>query len=345
MSRYIFRRVLQAIPLLLLISVILFVLMQSVGDPVATMGGRQPLDDADRIRLRCQLGLSEPLPNQYVSWLIGNDWRLIDSNCDGQIDSADGYGQLRGVVRGDLGTSITNKQPVVEVIGEAIPETLLLMIPAQALIIVLGIAIGVYSALHQYSLLDNLITGISYVFQSMPIFLVAILAVYIFSVNFKQWGLPYLPPNGMYDPLGDRSVGDVLTHMILPILSLTLISTSSYIRYVRANVLEILNADYVRTARAKGLAEPRINMGHVLKNAALPIVTLVGLDLGGLIAGAVVTERIFAWPGMGALFVNMLGRNDYPVLMGMLMLTTVSVVFFQLLTDIAYTWFDPRIRY
>ncbi len=336
MARFIFRRVLQAVPLLFLISLILFALMQTVGDPVATMGGRQPLDDADRIRLRCQLGLDQPILTQYVFWLIGNDWTILDTNCNGVIDEADGYGRLRG----DFGNSITDRRPVTDVIGEKVGNTLLLMIPAQFLIIVIGIGIGIYSALRHYSLLDNAMTALSYVFQSMPIFLIALILVYLFSVNLKL-----LPPNGMFDPLGDRSFLDVLRHMILPVAALTLISVAGYSRYMRANMLEVLNADYVRTARAKGLPERDINLIHALKNASLPIVTLIGLDLGSLIAGAVVTESIFGWPGMGSLFLTSLGRDDYPVLMGILMLTTLSVIIFQLLTDITYTWLDPRIRY
>ncbi|GAB4547527.1 MAG: ABC transporter permease [Anaerolineae bacterium] len=340
MARYIAKRTLQAIPLLFLISVILFVLMQSIGDPVATMGGRQPLDERDRIRLRCQLGLDQPILTQYVYWLIGNDWTTLDTNCNGQIDSEDGTGNLYGVLRADFGTSITDRRPVTVVIGERIGNTLLLMIPAQILIIILGLGIGIFSALRQYSFLDNLFTALSYIFQSMPIFLIALMLVYIFAVNLKL-----LPPNGMFDPLGDRSFVDVIRHMILPVSAITLISVAGYARYMRANMLEVLNADYVRTARAKGLAEPRVTLVHALKNASLPIVTLIGLDLGSLIAGAVVTESIFAWPGMGSLFLERLGRDDYPVLMGILMLTTLSVIVFQLLTDIAYTWLDPRIRY
>jgi peptide/nickel transport system permease protein len=341
MARYIIRRILQAIPLFFLISIIIFVLMQNIGDPVATMGGRQPLDEKDQARLRCQLGLNDPVLVQYAYWLVGNDWRSFA--CEEGATPAPGT--RKGILRGDFGTSLSDRRPVLQVIGDRIPNTLLLMIPAQLLIIVIGLGIGIFSALRQYSFMDNVLTGVSYVFQSMPIFLIALLLIYIFSVNFKAWGLPALPPNGMYDPLGDRSPGDVLLHMILPVLSLTLISCASYARFTRASMLETMNADYVRTARAKGMSERRINMIHVLKNACLPLVTLIGLDLGGLIAGATVTESLFSWPGLGSLFLDKLGRSDFPVLMGMFVLFTVSIIVFQLLTDIAYTWFDPRIRY
>jgi len=342
MGRLIVQRVFQAIPLLLLISVILFVIMQSIGDPVATMGGRQPLDEKDRLRLRCQLGLDQPVLTQYVYWLIGNDWTKVDSDCDGTPDSP---GTLYGVLRGDFGTSISDRRPVTKIILEKVPATLLLMLPSQLFIVLIGVGIGIYSSLRQYSTFDNIFTGLSYIFQSLPIFMIALTLLYIFGVNFKEWGLPYLPLNGMYDPLGDRSFMDVLAHMVLPILSLTLISIASYSRYTRANMLETIDADYVRTARAKGLGQRAVVLVHVLRNACLPLVTLIGLDLGGLIAGAVVTESIFAWPGTGLLFIQSLGRDDYPVLMGILMITSVSVIVFQLLTDLTYGWLDPRIRY
>jgi peptide/nickel transport system permease protein len=341
MARYIVRRIVQAIPLFFLISIIIFVLMQNIGDPVATMGGRQPLDEKEQVRLRCQLGLNDNVVVQYVYWLIGNDWKSFSCE-DGAAPTP---GTRKGILRGDFGSSLSDRRAVTEVIGDRIPNTLLLMIPAQLLIIVGGLSIGIFSALRQYSFLDNVLTGLSYVFQSMPIFLISLLLIYLFSVNFKTWGLPALPPNGMYDPLGDRSAWDVLAHMILPVMSLTLISVASYSRFTRASMLETMNADYVRTARSKGLSEQRINLMHVLKNACLPLVTLIGLDLGGLIAGATVTESLFSWPGLGSLFLEKLGFGDFPVLMGMFVLFTVSIIGFQLLTDIAYTWFDPRIRY
>jgi peptide/nickel transport system permease protein len=339
MARYIIRRIMQAVPLLLLISVIIFILMQNIGDPVATMGGRQPLDEKDQQRLRCQLGLNDSVIVQYIYWLVGNDWRAF--TCEGDTF----MGKRHGVLRGDFGDSLSDRRPVTQVIGERLGPTLLLMIPAQLLIILIGIGLGIFSALRQYSWADNLLTGVSYIFQSMPIFLIALLFVYIFSVNFKNWGLPALPPNGMYDPLGDRSAWDILAHLILPVASITVIGVASYLRYTRASMLETLNADYVRTARAKGISDRQINLTHVLKNACLPLVTLVGLDFGGLIAGATVTESLFAWPGLGSLFIDKLGFADTPVLMGMLVLFTLSTIVFQLITDLAYTWFDPRIRY
>ena len=342
MGQYLIRRALQAIPLLLIISLVLFVLMQASGDPVATLGGRQPPRAEDRERLIRQWGLDQPVLVQYVYWLIGNDWTLIDQNGDGVGDTP---GTRTGVLRGDFGTSLVTRQPAMDVIMERIPNTLILMLTAETLIIIFSLFIGIYSALHQYSKLDHFLTGFSFVTFSMPIFFIALMLMYIFAIRFKQWGLPYLPTVGMYDPVVGRTFAEVAWHLILPATSIALIDVARYSRYIRSNMLEVINSDYIRTARAKGLRERAILFVHAFKNAALPLVTIIGLDLPLLLAGAVVTERIFAWPGMGRLFLDHLNRADFPVLMGLLMLISVSVVVFQLLTDIVYTWLDPRIRY
>ncbi len=342
MVRYIIRRLLQAIPLLFIISVVLFVLMLSTGDPVATLGGRQPPRAEDRERLRRQWGLDQPLLVQYVYWLIGNDWVMVDVDGDGVGDQP---GERRGALRGDFGNSLVTRQPAMQVIMERIPNTLILMLTAEMVIIIFSLFVGIYSALNQYSRLDHLFTGLSFITYSMPIFWIALMLMYIFAVQFKAWGLPYLPTYGMYDPVAGRTFAQVAWHLVLPVASIALIDVARYSRYIRSNMLEVINSDYIRTARAKGLAERRILLVHAFKNAALPLVTIIGMDLPFLLAGAVVTERIFAWPGMGRLFLDHLQRTDFPVMMGLLMMISVAVVVFQLLTDIVYTWLDPRIRY
>ncbi|GIV69379.1 ABC transporter permease [Caldilinea sp.] len=342
MTRYIIRRILQAIPLLFIISVILFALMMNMGDPLATLGGRQPPRGEDRLRLARQLGLDQPIYMQYVFWLIGNDWMMFDTTGDGAPNA---YGTRRGILRGDWGTSLVTRRPVVEMIWQRLPNTLLLMGTAQVVIIVFSLAIGVYSALRQYSVADNVITTGAFIGYSMPIFWLALMLMYIFAVNFKKWGLPYFPTVGMYDPAVGRTFGQVVWHMALPVATLSVTAIAAYSRYIRASMLEVINQDYIRTARSKGLPERLILWRHALKNASLPLVTLIGLDLPLLLAGAVVTERIFAWPGMGRLFLDHVERADYPVLMGILMLVSVAVVVFQILTDIVYTYLDPRIRY
>lgn len=343
MTKYIVRRLLQAIPLLLLISLILFVLMQNATDPLATMGGRTPTRPEDRARLTRQLGLDKPIYIQYLYWLIGNDWAKTDLDGDGIAET---YGTRRGVLRGDFGTSIVQTgRPVTKVIGERLPNTLILMLTSEVVIVFGALLVGVYSALRQYSFFDNLLTGILFVGYSMPIFFIALSTMYIFSVNFKRWGLPYLPTVGMFDPKVGETPAQIILHMILPVFSISFISFAAYSRYIRSTMLEVLGQDYIRTARSKGLPKREITFIHALKNASLPIVTVVGLDLPLLLGGAVVTERIFAWPGMGRLFIDGIDRGDTPVVMGILMLIAVAVVVFQILTDIVYAWLDPRIRF
>jgi peptide/nickel transport system permease protein len=343
MTRYIIRRLLQAIPLLFIISVLLFALMLNTGDPLATMGGRRATRPEDRERLARQLGLDQPIYKQYIYWLIGNDWALIDMDGDGVPETP---GIRKGVLRGDFGNSLVSRgKPASEIIMERLPNTLMLMIPAEIIVIIVSLAVGIYSALRQYSLADNVITAASFIGYSMPIFFIALLSMYIFGVKFKSWGLPYLPTVGMFDPKVGKTPAQVIWHMILPIFAMTVITAAGYSRYVRSQMLEVMGEDYVRTARAKGLPQQLVIRGHVLKNAALPLVTIIGLDIPLLLGGAVVTETIFAWPGMGRLFIDHLSRSDTPVVMGILMLIALAVVISQLVTDVLYAWLDPRIRY
>ena len=343
MTRYILRRLLQAIPLMFIISVILFILMMSMGDTVATMGGKRATRSSDRERLRRQLGLDKPLYVQYIYWLVGNDWTKTDMDGDGLAEKP---GTRRGVLRGDLGTSFVSRGKLVtELIAERLPNTLILMLAAEVVIVIGALLIGVFSALRQYTAMDHIVTGLSFVGYSMPIFFIGLLLMYILAVLFKRWGLPYLPTVGMFDPQEGKTVSQVAWHMVLPVLTISIISLAAYSRYVRSTMLEVMNQDYIRTAKSKGLPRRNIVYIHALKNAALPLVTIIGLDLGLLLAGAVVTERIFAWPGMGRLFLDHVSRDDTPVVMGILMLVAVSVIVFQIVTDIVYAWLDPRIRY
>jgi peptide/nickel transport system permease protein len=341
MINFTLRRLAQAIPQLFIISIILFALMQSFGDPIATLGGRIPPRAEDKERLRRQLGLDKPMYMQYFTWLVGNDWQKIDMDGDGIPETP---GVRKGILRGDWGNSLVTRQPVLVMIGERVPNTLLLMLTAEAIIILLSIAIGLYSALHPYSWIDNIITSISFVGLSMPVFWLALMLMYIFAVNFRRWGLPYLPTVGMYDPAVGKTPLELMRHMVLPIATLVIISTAGYSRFVRSSVMEVLGMDYIRTARAKGLAYMFVIRKHALPNAALPFITIIGLEIPFLLAGAVVTERIFAWPGMGRLFLDQMERSDFPTLMGILMIIAVAVIIFQIITDIVYSIIDPRIR-
>jgi peptide/nickel transport system permease protein len=316
--------------------------MQTTADPLATMGGRVPTRPADRQRLRRELGLDQPVLMQYVYWLIGNEWVEIDVDGDGEADKT---GKRRGALRGDFGTSVVTRQPAMDVISARVENTLLLMITAGITSIVIALVIGIYAAVRQYSVVDNVLTTVSFITFSVPIFMVALILMYVFAVKFRQWGLPYFPTVGMYDPIKGRSFGQVVWHMVLPVTSIALISIAGYSRYIRSTMLEVVNSDYIRTARAKGLPERRTLFVHAFKNASLPLVTLIGLDLPFLIGGAVVTETIFGWPGMGQLFIYHLGRSDVAVVMGLMMIITVAVILSQLITDIVYTWLDPRIKY
>jgi len=341
MTAYILRRLAQAVPQLFIISIILFMLMQAFGDPVATLGARTPPKPEDKERLRRMLGLDQPAYVQYLTWLVGNDWQKMDMDGDGVPET---YGQRKGILRGDWGNSLVTRRPVLEMIGERLPNTLILMVTAEIIIIILSLTIGLYSALRPYSFFDNLVTGLSFVGYSMPVFWLALMLMYIFAVNFRKWGLPYLPTVGMFDPQVGKTPAELIKHMILPVATLAIISIAGYSRFVRSSVLEVLSQDYIRTARAKGVRAIYVVLRHALPNAALPFITLIGLDIPFLLAGALVTERIFAWPGMGRLFIDHTSRADFPVLMGILMLISIAVVIFQIITDVVYSLVDPRIR-
>ncbi len=339
MAQYILRRTLQALPLLFILSFLLFAFTNALGDPLAVFAeSRQRPTAAQREEIRRRMGLDRPMFEQYVTWLIGNDWQMIDVNGDGTNMQP---GTRQGVLRGDLGNSFVTRKPAWTRIEERLPATLTLMIPSYGITLILALAIGVYSATRQYTFVDNVITGVSFFFYSMPIFFIALMTIYIFGVQFTRWDLPALPIGGT----GDGSTVDLIVHMLMPVFCLVAIQLAGYVRFIRSSMLEVLGQDYIRTAHAKGMADSYVVRRHALKNASLPLITLIGLDLPFLLAGAVVTERIFAWPGMGRLFIESFERADVPVMMAILMLLCVLVVVFQILTDVVYTWFDPRIRY
>ena len=342
MGRYIIRRLLQAIPLLLIISAILFLLTNAMGDPLASFGGRRRIRSSDRVRLTRQLGLDKPVTMQYVVWLIGNDWMDIDLDDDGVPDTK---GTRRGVLRGDWGRSFMEKRAVTEIIAERLPNTLLLMIVTEVVILILSLLIGIYSAIRQYSLFDNIFTGLSFIGYSMPIFWLALMMMFIFAVYFKKWGLPYFPTVGMYDLAVGKTIPQVAWHMVLPVATMSIMSIAGYSRFIRANMLEVVNQDYIRTARAKGQTERKVLYKHALKNALIPLITMIAIDFPYVFTGAIVAERIFSWPGMGRLYYNSATSRDYPMLMGVLILGSVVIILSNLMADIIYAYLDPRVRY
>ena len=317
MWAYMARRIIQALITLLFITVVCFTLTRLSADPMAQYANRPGITAADKERIRKQLGLDRPLPIQYVSW-------------------------LRMALQGDLGNSFFSKQPVLDLIKQRLPMTLILMFTAEIVIIIVSLILGTISAIKQYSLTDNIITTLSFIGYSMPIFFVALGLMLIFSVQFKAWGLPNLPTGAdVWDP---KNPVELIRHMILPVTCLVIITTAGYSRFLRSSILEVLGLDFVRTARAKGLHERGVLFKHALRNAVLPFVTLIGLDIAFLFAGALVTESVYAWPGMGRLFWEYAQRGDFPVVNGVLLLVSILVVFFTIITDLVYTFVDPRIH-
>ncbi len=345
MGGYIIRRLLQAIPLLILIAVMTFLLIRVQGNPMEELRQDPRVSQAEFNRISTLRGYNDPLPLQFLYWLIGNDWVKRDLDGDGEGDV---FGEDRGVLRGDFGESETYKRPAAEIVGSKLPNTLQLGLTAYTVTVVFALIIGIYTALNQYSLMDNVITGCSFILFSMPIFVIALLVVYIFAVQLRLMGSPiYFPVQGMESLRGPGagSLLDRLWHMVLPVACLTSISMAGYSRYIRASMLDVMNSDYIRTARAKGVSERRVTFLHGLKNASLPLVTLIGLDLPFVLGGALVTETIFSWDGIGLLFIRSLGSLDTDVLIMITMMIAVAVVVFQLLTDLLYAALDPRVRY
>jgi peptide/nickel transport system permease protein len=237
------------------------------------------------------------------------------------------------------------QQPVMKLIAERLPNTLLLMGTTFLLSLALAIPLGIYSAVHRYSWGDYVLTGAAFAAYATPSFWLGILLIMLFNVQFRAWGLPALPSGGMYDLIAGRSVTSVLQHLILPTFVLSILPLTTYTRYLRASMVDVLGMEYIRVARAKGLADRTLHWKHAFKNACLPLIALVSLDVPRLFSGALVTEQVFAWPGMGRLFVDHALRGDYPVLMGLVILVSVLVIAASMLADIAYAAIDPSIRY
>jgi peptide/nickel transport system permease protein len=321
MTAYIIRRLLQSIPLLLVISIIIFLLLQMTpGGPLAigeNIGsGRVTAEQIER--LRNKYGLNQPLYIRYVYW-------------------------FSDFIRGDWGTSFNTGRPVLEMITERLPTTLLLTGLAYLAMLILSFPIGIFSSVRQYSFLDYLVTSLAFIGISIPSFWFGLLLLFIFS--FKTG---WLPAFGLTDVsqenTGIAHLWDMGRHLIMPVSVLALIDTAAVTRYIRASMLEIIHEDYVRTARAKGLGERAVILKHVLRNATIPIVTILALRIPDLFLGTVVTETIFAIPGMGRLFIMSAELRDYPVLMGILVIAAILVILSNLLADVLYAVLDPRIR-
>jgi peptide/nickel transport system permease protein len=313
MRAYFTRRLLGAVPLLIGIAVISFVFMQAMpGGPTALLARNSRMSAAQLENVKRSLGLDQPMHVQLARWLFG-------------------------MARGDLGLSFTQFRPVSEVIGERIGPTMRLMGVAIVMSVALALLAGLVSALRRYSLIDNVITAISFAGLAMPVFWVGLMLQLLFAVQ-----LGWLPAADMTK---DAGVLDDLRHILLPAFTLAFGTIASWSRYLRSSMLEVVNLDYIRTARAKGLPYNLTVTRHALRNALIPFVTVIALDIPFFLAGAVVTETIFSWPGLGRLFFDALRARDYPVLMGLLVYSAVLIVVFSIIADFIYALLNPRIRY
>jgi peptide/nickel transport system permease protein len=341
MWTYVARRVAQALIILFIITMACFVLTRLSSDPMAQYALRQGMTAEDKERLRHSMGLDITIPPAWIHWMG------LPANVESAIIEKSGLPAqyiiwLGLALRGNLGQSLFSHQPVALLLSQRLPMTLILMGTAEVVIVLVAVFLGVTSAVKQYSFTDNLITSFSFIGFSMPIFFIALGMIQLFAVQFKAWGLPYFPTGG--DIWNFRDPRAMAWHLVLPVSCLVIIQVAGYSRFLRSSILEVLGQDYVRTARAKGLTERHVLFKHALRNAALPFITILGLDIPFLLGGALVTESIFAWPGMGRLFWEYAQRGDFPVVLGVLLVTSSAVVFFTIVVDVVYTFVDPRIR-
>jgi peptide/nickel transport system permease protein len=313
--QYVIKRILQAIPLLIGVSIIGFSMMHlAPGGPLAVYTLNPTITAQDIERIKQVFGLDQPLHIQYFKWAYG-------------------------IFTGNWGYTFFGGRPVLNVILERFPATLLLMGSGMSLAIIMGMLIGILGAVRRYSIFDYLATSGAMVALSFPTFWFGLMTIFIFSLK-----LGWLPSGGMYTLGGEEDILDIIRHLILPTVVLALVLVAQWSRYSRSSFLEVIHQDYIRTAKSKGLSGGRILFRHAFPNAVAPLIALAGIQLPWLFSGALVTETIFGWPGMGRLFVDALTMKEYPVLMGMVMITAIFVIIGNLLADVMNAIIDPRIR-
>jgi peptide/nickel transport system permease protein len=319
MGRYILRRILISIPVLLGITVVTYVIVTlAPGDPVSALVDPEQvaaLGPGWLEQQRAELGLDRPLPVRYGLW-------------------------MKEIAQGNLGYSYSDRQPVADKISERIWPTVKLMLAVQLLALLIALPIGILSAVKQYSIIDYLATVFGFTTISIPSFFLALAGIYVFAVKLR-----WLPTAGMGTIGEPPSLLDSLQHLILPATVLGLAQAAPLIRYTRSSMLETIRQDYVRVARAKGLSEGSVITRHALRNALIPLVTVVALTLPQLLGGAVIIEQVFSWPGMGTLAIKAVRGRDYPTIMAINMIGAVAILISSLIADVIYAWIDPRINY
>ncbi len=323
MHIYAIRRILQAIPILVIISVILFLIVRlTPGGPLAAAERNPSISKEQLAKMRQKLGLDQPLPVQYLRWVQ-------------QI-----------ITEGDMGDSIKFRRPVMDMILERIPNTLLLVGISFAVTLLIAFPIGMIAATKPQSIFDYVTTTLAFIGQSIPVYWLGLIMIVLFYVVIKNPmnGNPLFPVGGMHST-GEKGFLDLVWHMVMPVAVLSFSWAGWYSRYLRASMREVLFEDYVRTARAKGVHEKIVIYKHALRNALLPVVTLIALDLPSLFGGALFIETIFSWPGMGRLFWDAARGRDYPILMGVIIIEAGLILACNLLADILYGLLDPRVRY
>jgi peptide/nickel transport system permease protein len=325
MGGFLLRRILQSIPVFIVITIITFALIHAVpGGPTARLELDADIKPEDIARIKANMGLDKPVWQQYLIWMG------VAPNSQGEYS---------GLLQGDLGVSYIDQTSVTKNIMDRLPNTLILSMTSLAISLCLAVPLGVWSAVKQYSAFDNVSTLLSTAGVSIPSFWFGLIAILTISVELR-----WLPSGGMYTLGQEKTLGDFLKHLIMPASILSILRIASWNRYTRASMLEVIRQDYVRTARAKGLKERAVIIVHALRNALIPVVTLLGLSLPGLVSGALITETIFGWPGMGRLAFHAATKRDYPIIMGTLVMSTVLVILGNLLADVTYGFLDPRIK-
>lgn len=351
MSAFLIRRFFQSLVVLVVTSIAIFLLLYlAPGGPMSEIleqrrqQARFPIKPEDIERLKRQYDLDLPLWQSYTRWAFG--WPVLSDREN-----------RAGIIRGDLGTSwrVSENEPTTAILMRALPNTLVLMISATLFSLIIAVPIGIYSAVHQYSKVDYLVTTGAFFGTAMPVFWLGSMLILLFAFKFKEWGLPYLPTGGVAGArdytvplLGRIDAGggvDRFLRLLMPTVTLSLLYLAGWSRFTRASMLEVLRQDYVRTARAKGLIERLVILKHSLRNALIPLVTIVTLQIPGLFGGAIITETTFNYRGMGLLLIDALFQSDWPVAMAYLMIQSVLIVAANLLADVLYTVVDPRIRY